>query len=332
MMPTRILVADDDAVIRCSIESLLRKWGYEPVVATNGDEAWELLQRKDSPRLALLDWMMPGMTGPTLCRSVRNLSAVPYTYLILLTGKDSKEDMVSGLEAGADDYLTKPCNAYELKARLGTGERILGLQQELIAARDALKEQATHDPLTGLWNHGATIDILRNELSRVYRQGAPLTVTMADLDHFKRVNDTSGHLAGDEVLREVARRLRAAVRAYDSVGRYGGEEFLVVSPGCATSAGVCQAERLRLVVSRKPISFQGTEISITMSLGVATLDKGTKGGVEQVLGAADRALYNAKLGGRNRFEVASVVPCPSSDEPQGPSTDGTPSPGSGPSQ
>ena len=307
-MATKILVADDDSFMRSSIEALLSKWGYDLVLATNGDEAWEILQREDSPRLALLDWMMPGMNGLTLCRSVRTLNAVPYTYLILLTGKDRKEDMVSGLEAGADDYLTKPFNAYELKARLQTGERILELQQELIAARDALKEQATHDPLTGLWNHGATIDILRNELSRGDRQGAPLTVTMADIDHFKRVNDTCGHLAGDEVLREVARRLRASVRVYDSVGRYGGEEFLVVSPGCESSAGINQAERLRQVVSAKPVSIQDTVISVTMSLGVATLNVETKGGVEQLLGAADEALYRAKLGGRNRLEVASVVP------------------------
>jgi diguanylate cyclase (GGDEF)-like protein len=215
--------------------------------------------------------------------------------------------MVSGLEAGADDYLTKPFNAYELKARLGTGERILRLQQELIEARDALKEQATHDPLTGLWNHGASIDILRTELSRAARQGGPLTVTMADIDHFKRVNDTSGHLAGDEVLREVARRLRSAVRTYDSVGRYGGEEFLVISPGCERSAGISQAERLRQVVSAKPVGIQGTMISVTISLGVATLDMETKGSVEQMLGAADRALYRAKLGGRNRVEAASDV-------------------------
>jgi diguanylate cyclase (GGDEF)-like protein len=331
-MAMKILVADDDSVIRCSIEGLLSKWGYDLVVATNGDEAWGILQREDSPRLALLDWMMPGMNGPTVCRSVRTLNAVPYTYLILLTGRGGKEDIVSGLEAGADDYLTKPFNAYELKARLRTGERILELQEELIAARDALKEQATHDPLTGLWNHGATIDILRNELSREERQGAPLTVTMADLDHFKRVNDTYGHLAGDEVLREVARRLRAAVRTYDSVGRYGGEEFLVVSPGCKSSAGINQAERLRQIVSGKPVSIQDTAIAVTVSLGVATVSMETRGSVEQLLGAADGALYRAKQGGRNRVEVASVVPCPRSDEPLGPGRNGTPPGGSGPSQ
>ena len=328
----KILVADDDLVIRRSIRALLVKWGYDPIVATNGDEAWEILQRKDSPRLALLDWMMPGKDGVTLCKSVRTLSALPYTYVILLTGKDSKEDMVSGLEAGADDYLTKPFDTYELEARLRTGERILGLQQELIAARDALKEQATHDPLTGLWNHGATMDILRNELSRRDRYGAPLTVTMADIDHFKRVNDTYGHLAGDAVLREVAWRLRASVRIYDSVGRYGGEEFLVVSPACPSSAGINQAERLRQVVSAKPMSFQDTAISVTVSLGVATLDRETKGGVEQLLGAADGALYRAKVGGRNRLEVAGAVPSPPSDEPLGPAGNGTPPDSSGQSQ
>jgi diguanylate cyclase (GGDEF)-like protein len=323
-MARKILVADDDLVTRRSIQLLLSEWGYDPIPATNGDEAWEILQREDGPRLALLDWMMPGMDGLTLSKSVRTLSDVPYTYVILLTGKDRKEDMVSGLQAGADDYLTKPFDTYELKARLRTGERILELQQELIAARDRLKEQATHDPLTGLWNHAATMDILSNELNRRDRQGIPLTLTMADIDHFKRVNDTYGHLAGDEVLREVARRLRASVRAYDSVGRYGGEEFLVVSPGCESSAGINQAERLRQIVSIRPVHIQNTAISVTMSLGVATLDRETQGGVEQLLGAADRALYRAKVGGRNRLEVASAVLSPSSDELPGRVRNNTP--------
>jgi diguanylate cyclase (GGDEF)-like protein len=323
-MARKILVADDDLVTRRSIQLLLSEWGYDPIPATNGDEAWEILQREDGPRLALLDWMMPGMDGPTLSKSVRTLSTVPYTYVILLTGKDRKEDMVSGLQAGADDYLTKPFDTYELKARLRTGERILELQQELIAARDRLKEQATHDPLTGLWNHAATMDILSNELNRRDRQGIPLTLTMADIDHFKRVNDTYGHLAGDEVLREVARRLRASVRAYDSVGRYGGEEFLVVSPGCESSAGINQAERLRQVVSLQPVNIQDTAISVTVSLGVATLDRETQGGVEQLLGAADRALYRAKVGGRNRLEVANAVLSPSSNELPGRVTNDTP--------
>jgi len=307
-MATRILLADDDLVIRRSMLALLTRWGYDLTVVSRGDEAWEVLKRGDSPRLALLDWLMPGLDGPTVCRLVRTLSAVPYTYMILLTARNRPEDMISGLRAGADDYLTKPFNAYELKARLQSGERILELQSHLIAARDALKEEAARDPLTGLWNHGASLAILKNELERGDRQATPLTVTMADLDHFKCVNDTRGHLAGDEVLREVARRLKASVRTYDSVGRYGGEEFLVVSPGCDGSAGLTQAERLRQVVAADPVEFGDASIPVTISLGLATSVTGTMASVEQLLGAADEALYRAKLSGRNRLDVASLVP------------------------
>ena len=237
----------------------------------------------------------------------QDLRTEPYAYVILLTGNDRQEDVVSGLEAGADDYLTKPFDTYELKARLRTGERILRLQQELIAARDALKEQATHDPLTGLWNRGAIMEILGNELNRGAREGTPLTVVMADIDHFKLVNDSFGHLAGDAVLREVARRLRASVRPYDSVGRFGGEEFLVVFSGYKSLPSINQAERLREAVAATPVSIEKAVVPVALSLGVATWERESNASLEQLLASADAALYCAKERGRNRVEVAPAL-------------------------
>ena len=241
----QILIAEDDVITRRTLEALLVKWGYAVIVVRDGVEAWKILQGDAAPRLVILDWMMPGLDGIQICRQVRQRAAAPYVYILLLTAKGNQEDVINGLEAGADDYLTKPFHALELKARLRSGRRILELQQQLIAAREAFRLQATHDLLTGLWNHGAILDILQRELDRARRESNPLGVVMADLDHFKQVNDTYGHLAGDAVLREVAKRLSASVRPYDSVARYGGEEFLIVAPNCDPGSGLNLAQRLR---------------------------------------------------------------------------------------
>ena len=216
----QILIAEDDVITRRTLEALLVKWGYAVIVVRDGVEAWEILQGDAAPRLVILDWMMPGLDGVQICRQVRQRAAAPDVYMLSLTAKGNQEDTINGLEAGADDYLTKPFHGLELKARLRSGRRILELQQQLIAAREAFRLQATHDLLTGPWNHAAILDILQRELNRARRESNPPGVVMGDLDHFKRVNDTYGHLAGDAVLREVAKRLSASVRPYDSVARY----------------------------------------------------------------------------------------------------------------
>jgi two-component system, cell cycle response regulator len=241
----KILLAEDDLVSRRLLEAFLKRYEYEVVVVGDGTQASRLLQEEQGPRLAILDWMMPGMDGPQVCREVRGLQDRPYVYLILLTAKDRKEDIIAGLEAGADDYLTKPFDAHELKARLNAGRRILNLQDQLITAREALRVQATHDSLTGLLNRGAILEVLGRELARSDRLGTSLGVIMADLDHFKHINDTHGHLAGDAVLREAARRMRLCLRSYDVIGRYGGEEFLIVLPDCDALSTLSLAERLR---------------------------------------------------------------------------------------
>jgi diguanylate cyclase (GGDEF)-like protein len=264
-----VLIADDETVSRRLLARMLSTCGYEVLTASDGDEAWRILERPDAPRLAILDWMMPGMTGPQLCRKLRELNREPYTYVLLLTARTEKEDVVEGMEAGADDYVTKPFEAKELQVRLRAGRRILDLQTDLMKAREALREQATHDPLTGLWNRYALLGALDREHSRAGREGTPLAVIMADLDHFKHVNDTYGHLAGDAILREAAGRLQAAVRSYDLVGRYGGEEFLIVLPGTSGPNATQLAERLRAAIAAEPVGYGFCRISVTASFGVA---------------------------------------------------------------
>jgi len=303
----RVLIAEDEPVSRHMLEAFLTKWGYEVVVAGDGREAWQVLQQDDAPKLAILDWMMPGMEGVQVCQRLRERADHPYVYVLMLTSRDRKQDLVEGIEAGADDYLIKPFDAHELMAHLHAGKRILDVQQELISARDALRVQATHDPLTGLWNHAAIFDILRRELERAQRQRTSLGVVMADLDHFKQINDTYGHPAGDAVLREATRRLQSAVRTYDSIGRYGGEEFLVVVPGADEASALQQAERLRASISKAPIEVdQSSAIPLTISLGVTAPAEPEASNLESLLRAADLALYEAKRKGRNRVEMASA--------------------------
>ena len=305
----KILVAEDDLVTRRMLQAYLVKWGYEVVMVADGQKAWQILQQENAPRLALLDWMMPEMDGMSICREARRLNLQPYIYLILLTARKYQEDVIAGLEAGADEYLTKPFDPYELRARLRAGARIVELQDSLIQAREALRDQAMHDALTQLLNRRATMDILMSELSRATRDQKPLTVMMLDIDHFKSVNDRLGHPAGDGVLCEVSRRLRASIRNYDTVGRFGGEEFLVVAPGCDTAPGLAQAERLRQVVCSQPITVKDLSINVTASVGVATLHEPKPQDLEAVLAAADRALYRAKERGRNRVEgESSAIP------------------------
>ena len=308
----QVLIADDDGVSRRILDKELKKWDYEVVSASDGTEAWDILQREGAPQLAILDWMMPGMTGPEVCTAVRHRAREPYTYILLLTGRTEKRDLIEGMDAGADDYITKPFHAQELEVRLRAGRRILDLEAQMVNAREALRDQATHDTLTHLWNRYAILDILKRELSRASRDGASVGLMMADLDHFKKVNDTWGHLAGDAVLREVARRMQGSVRNYDAVGRYGGEEFLVVLPGSAESSALHLAERLRKSMCAEPIATPEGPIRAAISVGVTAWSGGGNPPPEVLIRAADAALYRAKALGRNRVECG--VPTPDASE------------------
>ena len=303
----KILVADDETVSRRMVEALLVKWGFEVITAEDGDAAWEQLRAPLAPRLALLDWMMPGQNGVEVCRTMRKHRPEPYTYIVLLTAKDAKESVVEGLESGADDYLTKPFNPQELKARIRVGMRVLELEDNLVKAREAMRFRATHDALTGVWNRGAILDALNREVWRSKREGNSLGVLMADLDHFKSVNDTYGHLAGDCMLREVAKKIQTNIRPYDAVGRYGGEEFLILLPGCGSSETRDKAERLRSTISGEPVETPSGAVTVTMSIGgTATVEWPGDSG-NQILQMADLALYRAKEEGRNRTVMAGAA-------------------------
>jgi len=293
-----VLVAEDDAMFRRILQSWLESWGFWVVLAEDGVKAWEILQQKQPPELLILDWMMPGIDGTELCRRIRARHQELYQYILLATSKDEKQDVVQGFEAGADDYLTKPFNRNELRARLRVGRRILTLQKDLIRAREDLRFQATHDVLTGLWNRRALLDLFESELDRASRAQSSTGVLMLDLDHFKQVNDTHGHLVGDAVLTEAVRRMNLAVRSYDVVGRYGGEEFLIVLPDCDSDQIFASAERVRTAIHATPVKVGNLSIPVTISIGAAIA--APNGADEKaILAVADNALYKAKHAGRN---------------------------------
>jgi two-component system cell cycle response regulator len=300
----KILVADDETLSRKLLQKILQHAGYEVIAVENGRLAAEQLCQPGGPRLALLDWMMPELDGPGVCLEVRNHRELLYVYMIVLTSKESKQDIVQGLQSGADDYLIKPWDPNELKARLRTGIRILELEDKLVQAREEMRFKATHDPLTGLFNRGVIMDLLGRELARTYREKGCTTLLLGDVDLFKEVNDTYGHVVGDEVLQEVARRLLASVRSYDFVGRYGGEEFLVVLNNCNATFAFARAEEIRRAVASNAVQTVRGPIKITMSFGLlSSADWGVRP-VEELLQEADAALYASKASGRNCTGIA----------------------------
>jgi diguanylate cyclase (GGDEF)-like protein len=297
------LVVDDSAVYRKLIGDHLRSWDFGVTLAETGSEAWQILEQKDAPKLVLLDWVLPDLEGIDLCRRIRKGgSSRPYVYVILLTSNEGRQNMLDAMQAGADDFLVKPFDELELKARLLVGKRILDLQDELVSARESMRHAATHDSLTGLLNRGEIINMLLRELERARRERKPVGVVLGDIDHFKSVNDTLGHLFGDEALREIGRRLRAQLRVYDGVGRYGGEEFLMVLPNCDLPHALARANALREIVGSTPMVCSGEERLITMSMGVAISACTGKNELETLLNQADAGLYAAKDNGRNRIE------------------------------
>ena len=301
----KILIAEDEPAFRHLLEDILVKWGYEVVVAQDGNEAFQILKSENAPKLAILDWKMPGMEGIEICREIRKDAGENYTYIILLTSQHRDEDLIIGMEAGADDYIIKPFKHNELRVRLRAGRRIIELQNELLAAREILYAKATHDSLTSLLNHEEILGILDRELARSERDGLCVSIIMVDIDHFKQVNDTYGHLAGDVALRTISHKMQAMMRMYDSIGRYGGEEFLVILPECCMECAAAFAQRLCSCISSDTIDTPDGMIAVTISLGVADSGKGGRQDAQALVKAADSALYKAKKNGRNRVEAVS---------------------------
>jgi two-component system cell cycle response regulator len=296
-----VLVAEDEAVSRLLLTGLLESWGYRVSIARDGDEAWQILQSPDWPLLAVLDWVMPGMDGIDICRRLRADPHRRHAYVIMITSNDATSDLVTALEAGADDFVAKPFDVDELRVRLRAGQRIVDLQREL-------HRKASHDDLTGMFNRRMVVEMLAREHARALREKGCLSVGMLDIDYFKPVNDSFGHHAGDAVLQEVARRINASVREIDITGRYGGEEFLLVLPGCDATAAAVIAERVRSLISATPMTALEHEIHVTASIGVVTSTSPPGADPQTLIADADRALYRAKARGRNRVDVGGGDP------------------------
>jgi len=299
----KVLVADDDPTSRLLLTRVLSKWGYQPVPTKDGAEALAVFLAGNAPSLAIIDWMMPKLDGTEVCRRVREIDVPLPPYMILLTARGGKEDIVTGLNAGANDYVCKPFDAEELRARLEVGRRYVEMNEKLLAANRALEIQAITDFLTGTLNRGAVMRRLKEEMVRSEREGTPLSVAILDIDHFKHVNDTYGHLAGDEALRAIVRRIQTVLRPYDILGRFGGEEFLLVFPAASTTDARAVCERVRASLETLDIRYQEHEFRITVSLGVASFTPGLV--LDVLLGLADASLYRAKEKGRNRVEITT---------------------------
>jgi len=293
----KVLIVEDDPVSRRLLEAFLRKWGYDVLVTCNGNEAWEVLQKPEAPSLVISDWMMPDMDGLELCAKIREMAKSNYIYFIILTANGRKENVIKGLEAGADDYVVKPFDHKELKYRIRIGERIIKLEHRIL-------QLATTDSLTSVLNRRAFMERLEIDLNRSVRKDTPHSLILVDIDYFKRINDGHGHQVGDIVLQRFAEQLSKSLRPYDFVGRYGGEEFVVCLPGADECEARLVAKRMRKRVEEmRIIVSNGPAIQITASFGVACFS-GSDDSMDSLILRADKAMYRAKREGRNRVCVA----------------------------
>ena len=292
----RILVVEDELFSQAILKDALERSGYSVVIAGNGREALELCQQEHFP-IIITDWIMPEMDGLEFCRAMRTMHFEHYSYILLLTSHDKKDELIAGLEAGADEYLVKPVHEIELAARLKAARRILDLET-------SLKQLALYDQLTGAYNRGYLDRQLSKEIQRSWRYGHPLSIIMCDIDHFKAVNDCYGHQAGDRVLKELVTRINRTIRyENDWVARYGGEEFVIILPETAPAGCILVAERIRNIIANTPVMALEVAIAVTVSFGAITIENTSR--VEEmtmdaILGKADECLYRAKETGRNR--------------------------------
>ncbi len=303
----KILIAEDDMISSKILHKNLLNWGYQVTTARSGAEAWQALQ-DDQLRMALLDWMMPGMNGIEVCRKLRRRKKFKYTYIIILSAKDRKQDIITGLSSGADDYMVKPVNFLELQARLQTGRRIIELEDKLLVVQTQLKDLASRDSLTKVWNRGETTRFLSEELERGNREKIPTGVILLDLDHFKRINDFYGHDTGDQALLQVVSRIKKKTRKSDRIGRYGGDELIVILPRCSSKEIIKIAERLRASIAKKGVKTELDTVPLTISAGCASSDSVGLLSADKFIKVADQALLKAKAQGRNCIVVANGRP------------------------
>ena len=301
----RAVIADDDPVTTAVLARALQRLGIDVASANDGTTAWRLLTAAPSPELAIVDWMMPGIDGIEICRRIRRDPALAGMYVLLLTGRDSRSDLVAGLDAGADDYMIKPIDIEELRARVQVGIRAATLQgrlaeqvSDLQEARDHLARLVSTDVLTDVHSRRSWFELGGSEFSRFLRYNRPFSVLVMDLDFFKRVNDTFGHDAGDALLRRFADMLRAECRSSDIIGRLGGEEFALIAPETSLSAAQRVAERIREACRRLVVAVPAGEVRCSCSIGVSETAPDDDG-IERVLQRADAALYEAKRSGRD---------------------------------
>ena len=297
----QVLVVDDSAVSRKLLEHALENQPYEVLFAKDGAEGLRLFD-KHAPPLVITDWMLPDISGPELCQKIR-ASAKGYTYIVILTSNSDKEDLVQGLAAGADDYLTKPFDASELQARIGVGRRTVELHREIAGKNKELEELALTDHLTGLPNRRAVEEFAERQLRGAVRHRFSLWIMLPDLDAFKRVNDEFGHAAGDEVLKRFAEILKANTRAADICGRLGGDEFVLALSHVSKEDISRTAERLREEFACEKFKFGGKSARVTASFGIAGFQEMGTPELRQLLDRADRALYAAKQAGRNQVKI-----------------------------
>jgi len=300
----KILVADDEKSLRVILSKALIKWGYDTVEAENGTDAVSILNKENPPMIVILDWMMPQMNGIEVLRKIRaEEREIPF-YIIMLTSKNEKSDIIEGLNEGADDYLVKPFDLGELQARINSGKRVIKLQQELVDSKKKLEYQLEHDVLTGVYSRRFIMEKLNSEISRSMRTGISFAAAICDIDHFKKINDTYGHQAGDKVLCEFGKILEENIREYDSVGRIGGEEFLIITPIKNEADEISLFERVRLKVEKSRIKVDTGEISITVSIGATFYENGKT--ADKIISEADKALYVAKNSGRNKVVFSKI--------------------------
>jgi len=295
----QILVVDDDTMTRQALTKLIKKWEYDVVTAENGSEALEILTRKNPPRMAILDWMMPGMEGIEVCRKLSGRSGSPLVYTILLTIKKDKEDIITALDNGACDFLSKPVHAGELKSRISVGFRLVEAEDKLRRYAQKMKHLAVTDHLTGAFSRRFFMEQFEKEIDRVYRYNQSMSFIMMDIDRFKNLNDRFGHLGGDEVLKQLVTVCKNKLRKSDLFARVGGEEFSMVLPETDEESAYKVAEGLRLSISDLKIPYRDIEISFTVSLGVTSIQS-KNDTIDSVIMRADSALYKAKNNGRNR--------------------------------